>query len=944
MPPTMVTASASESQAYAYLSWVDVDPTATSVRVEHAASGGSWVETVLSKYDLTVWLPGLSCNTAYQFRVRVHRSSDDSFSAYAGPLSSTTAPCLIHDPPTNLAAVVLGATGIRLTWTNSATAFSVYIERSLDGQTWSERHPGGAASSQYDDRELTCGTAYHYRIRGRASDHGFSPYTAPVSATTAACSSLSAPLILWTSAPSQRSISVQLGDVPADATDVRAEHSTGGAPWVETVVPGRPETVLVPGLVCNTTYQVRVRVHRASDGVYSTYAGPVTVTTPPCLTHDPPTNLTAVVLGPTGIRLTWTNSATAFSVYIERSLDGQTWSERHPGGAASSQYDDRELTCGTAYHYRIRGRASDQEFSPYTAPVSATTTACSSLGAPLILWTSAPSQRSVEVRLGDVPTDATDVRAEHSTGGGPWVETVVPGRPETVLVAGLVCNTTYQVRIRVHRASDGVYSTYAGPVTVTTQPCLTHDPPTNLAAVVLGLTGIRLTWTNSATAFSVYIERSLDGQTWSERHPGGAASSQYVDSGLACGTAYHYRVRGRASDNEFSPYSPAVSATTLACLEPPSGFRSTTVSRTQVDLAWSGVTSDVTTVRIERSPDGTAWTEGAVLAAASSSSYVVTGLTCNTAYYFRSRVHRTADDQFSAYTEPLRTTTPACLPRVGPPGPPLDFSADLAGATLTATWAPPAEGAPPTGYILQAAQDFGFTTVVYNGPIGAAATSYTVNGVPAGVYYLRLLARNALGTSDPSNVEMIGALETRVPGAPLLAVGHGDANPVTFTWSSGEGGVPSSYTLVAALSPGGAPLAALPMGLATAFITNAPVGVRFYVRLIADNVAGQGVSNEVEVYVSGPAPPGAPSLAAPSVAPNRDVTLTWTPASSGGVPVSFAIVARYTPAGPIIASLPGISTTTFTVNAPPGTYYVTVVAVNALGSSAESNQIRVDVP
>jgi hypothetical protein len=53
--------------------------------------------------------------------------------------------------------------------------------------------------------------------------------------------------------------------------------------------------------------------------------------------------------------------------------------------------------------------------------------------------------------------------------------------------------------------------------------------------------------------------------------------------------------------------------------------------------------------------------------------------------------------------------------------------------------------------------------------------------------------------------------------------------------------------------------------------------------------------------------------------------------------------ARLSPASAVIATLP-VAGTSVSVGAPPGTYFVTVVAMNGVGSSAESNHVTVVVP
>jgi hypothetical protein len=132
------------------------------------------------------------------------------------------------------------------------------------------------------------------------------------------------------------------------------------------------------------------------------------------------------------------------------------------------------------------------------------------------------------------------------------------------------------------------------------------------------------------------------------------------------------------------------------------------------------------------------------------------------------------------------------------------------------------------------------------------------------------------------------------------------------------------------------------MGLATTVSASVGNGV-YHVRVVAANSAGAATSNEITFNVGATAPPGVPTLNPATVSAGRSVTLTWS-AGSGGPVASYTIVARALPNGPIIASLPGVPGTTLTVPAPPGTYLVNVIAVNALGSSAESNQITVVVP
>ena len=69
------------------------------------------------------------------------------------------------------------------------------------------------------------------------------------------------------------------------------------------------------------------------------------------------------------------------------------------------------------------------------------------------------------------------------------------------------------------------------------------------------------------------------------------------------------------------------------------------------------------------------------------------------------------------------------------------------------------------------------------------------------------------------------------------------------------------------------------------------------------------------------------------------VTLTWSAADAA----SIVVVARLSPAGPVLATLPSAGTGIAIPGVPPGSYYVSVVAVRDGVVGAESNVVRVDV-
>ena len=96
----------------------------------------------------------------------------------------------------------------------------------------------------------------------------------------------------------------------------------------------------------------------------------------------------------------------------------------------------------------------------------------------------------------------------------------------------------------------------------------------------------------------------------------------------------------------------------------PSAMSATAVSASQIDLAWTDGTGNETGFELDRSPDGSAWTQLTVLGP-DSTSFEDSGLDAETSYYYRVRAFNA--NGFSAYTSGNATTQVA---------PPLGLSAE----------------------------------------------------------------------------------------------------------------------------------------------------------------------------------------------------------------------------------------------------------------------------
>jgi hypothetical protein len=291
-------------------------------------------------------------------------------------------------------------------------------------------------------------------------------------------------------------------------------------------------------------------------------------------------------------------------------------------------------------------------------------------------------------------------------------------------------------------------------------------------------------------------------------------------------------------------------------------------------------------------------------------------------------------------TAAVRNLYPTGLP-TSPPGAPSGLAASVNGSTVSLSWTGPVLGGSVTTYVVEAGSAAGLTNLA-NVPTNSAATTATFADVPAGLYYIRVRARNANGTSNPSN-EIITPVNFALPGAPGNLSAAVTGTTVVLNWTAPPTGGPvANYVVEAGSAPGLANLAvSATAGAPTSMaFSGVPFGT-YYVRVRAQNALGSGnPSNEITVAVICPLPAAPTNLSMTQSGPVVD--FRWD-ASIGAA--SYLLVVGSTPGGAdLLVSNVGL-TTTLTATGPPGTYYVRLLAQNACGNSAgSSNEVVVTIP
>jgi glucose/arabinose dehydrogenase len=187
------------------------------------------------------------------------------------------------------------------------------------------------------------------------------------------------------------------------------------------------------------------------------------------------------------------------------------------------------------------------------------------------------------------------------------------------------------------------------------------------------------------------------------------------------------------------------------------------------------------------------------------------------------------------------------------PQPPVDLRAVVSGATVAISWTPPATGAIPTAYQLEAGSSAGAANLAVVSA-GASQTTLTFPGIPPGSYFVRVRSVAAGGVSLPSNeiVVVVGTSScVGAPPSPTDLASTVNGRTVTLAWnvpSTADG--PNTFVIEAGSATGLANLAMLFLdGSARSFSVVAPPGT-YFVRLRGRNACGVGpVSNEIVVTV-----------------------------------------------------------------------------------------------
>ncbi len=749
------------------LNWTDNADNESTFRIERCAGVGcaNFAEIGTTNPDITTFTDnGLTAGESYSYRVRARNGIGNS--VYT---NTSTIAMVAPAAPSVLTALTTSSTSITINWTDNASNESGFrIERCTgDGCTsFAEVATVGPNVTTFANSGLGAGNLFGYRVRA------YNGVTESAYSNTARAGTVppSAPTGLTTQTLSATQIRVLWTDPANDETGFRIERC-GGAACSDFAEIGQVASNVTQyddaTAIADAVYRYRVRaVNVVGLGAYSV---PVLGET---RAPEAPTGLSATLISGTRIDLSWTNaSASANAFEVQRCIGALCDTFAPLDTVATTTFSDVSVSVNNSYGYRVRALNAVGG-----SAASASATANTLLSTPAS-GLAAVTRSATVIRLTwtDNAFDETGFEVSRCTGAGctnfAAIATTAAG-VTTFDDSTATAGASFSYRVATVNLA-GV----SAPTNTATAATIVPTAPTTLTATTQSNTRIDLAWTDaSADETGFYIERCTGAgcSNFATVDSVAAGVTAFEATGLASSTTFVFRVRAYNAAGVSAPSNTASAATNLPAI--PTQLRARVFSATRIDLTWTDNASDELGVAIERCA-GAGCTDFAALppnAAANAVSISDATVAAGTTYRYRVRAFNAVGN--SDFAPPVQVTTAV-------PSAPINLAANAQSTTrIVLNWNDASDN--DTSFVVQrctGAACVPATTIATLFNTLTDTLSVIDSTVAAGqVYRYHVVARNALGSSTPSNV---AEAQTIVPATPTgLTATTVSAEQIDLAW------------------------------------------------------------------------------------------------------------------------------------------------------------------
>ncbi|HXJ06002.1 MAG TPA: fibronectin type III domain-containing protein [Candidatus Acidoferrum sp.] len=715
--------------------------------------------------------------------------------------------------PGNLAASSISNSQINLTWTASTdnigvTGYSVERCQGSGCSNFSQVATLTTATT-FSDTALQSSTAYTYRVRASDASGNFSPYSNLASATTPAPPPASVVLVQQVATkvaagtntlsqsfvgPSNTGdllvVALKWGDQNisvASVTDSRNNTYTsavGPTNWSGTAKRAQifyAKNIIGTGAPITITATL-TGSSTSSFYIYQLEYANADINAPLDATAAAIGTATSVSSGPATISF-------ANELVFGFSIADSVGINPGPGFTAESTFqgnlvEDRSVT--TPGSYAATGTAtgvSNWFMQMATFKPGSADTVPPSAPSNLTALATSPVQINLSWTGSTDKVGVTGYDVRRCTGSGCTNFGTVTSLPATATSyndTALASSTAYTYQI-VATDAAGNTSLPSNPASaITLADTIAPSAPSNLIANSFSSTRIDLSWTGSTDNVGVtsYGVQRCTGSTCTNFAPVtsvGGTTTSYSDTSVVASTTYSYQIVATDAANNPSLPSNTATATTPGLPAAPSGLTATASSPSQIDMSWTNNAINQTGFKVERSPDGSTFTQIGT-SSASSTTYSDPNRTPLTTYFYRVRATNAAGD--SGYSNVASATT---LADTTPPSTPTNLTATAASSTqINLSWTPATDNIGVTSYIVQRCQGSGCSTFSQVGT--SASPSFSDSALLASTSY-SYQVRALDAANNPSGFSNVATATTQAaaPPPPVTLVQHIETSVLSGT-------------------------------------------------------------------------------------------------------------------------------------------------------------------
>lgn len=853
-PTGLATATASPTQVT--LNWTDAATNESGFRVERCTGFvcANFVEVGTTATDSGRFVDAVASNTFYNYRVRAFNASGNS--AFTSTVAANT---FTPAEPTTLSATTNTATLIDLAWVDNATNELGYIVERCLGSSCTVYTPIDTTdlnAASFADSTVAATQVYKYQVRGY-NGVGSSVYTNVAQANTTVPAT---PTGFSGAVNGQTAVNLSWTDVATTESGYRVERCAGVncTNFVTlTTTAANANTFSDVAALADTRYRYRVAaVGNGRSGftqilAFSTFL-PVT-----------PSTFAAAAVSDIRADLSWTDASDdeqGFKVERCAGANCVNFAVLVTLDSNVTSYSDISAVTGTTYRYRVY--SFNGAGNSLLSSVQTVVTNVPRLPTLLAAATEA-SGTAIGLTWLDNASDETGYEIDRCTGVActnfVLLATAAAGA-QAYSDASVAASTSYRYRVRaVNAGGSSGYTNLAIGSTVT------PGTPTAFTALAATAARVDLAWTDNAineTGFRIERCTGAACVNYALLANVPAGTQAYQDATAAQPNTYRYQVRA-----ENAATSSAFSGTVAVRVDVPDApitLAATTISTTRINLAWDLTALDATSQRLERCL-GISCTNFALLASVATNIEQFTDSTVAASTLYRYRV---------LALNGVGTSLPSNLV-VG--------STDIAvtPTALTATVTSPSS--------VTLAWTLGSTnadSVLISRCLGAACVNFTQTRAVAGnatsavdgsvvvgnIYRYRIAAKNAVGTSLPSDPV---AVSTELPqGAIVRSVVPASATSITVKWLAGLRTTNVEVRRCIFNGPCAyQSLATVPVAPDSLVDTGLVPDTRYVYQVIARNASGASdTSSGIQVQM---ARPTVPATVAATINSATQITVTW---------------------------------------------------------------------